>query len=319
MQFATKLFCFAICATMPLALNAAPLKTGSSKASSVKVTSAKVAKSAKTAKHKLKAKHGVKKTVARQDGAKAVVIQESVPKLAISPTTASVVNTDIPRPALVAAPSAPVRRVNPYLAEQYAQSAHNPYLAMEVAAPQALLADNPYLAKPNASPQPMPAAQAAPSAPWSFPPVAPLAAAPAMTVPQVAMPSAPATAAPGAAAQAAGGNPNFVSPTAPPTSGRDTGVPTTLAKLDPMQDLNRLFNSVRNGIPALNGQDLLPTIKKVYPTGEKPLVILSFKCPTEMVGVSTPPMKALHEIVNYAFDGINKTNLLSFNMQQVCQ
>lgn len=117
MQFATKLFCFAICATMPLALNAAPLKTGSSKASSVKATSAKVAKSAKTAKHKLKAKHGVKKTVARQDGAKAVVIQESVPKLAISPTTASVVNTDIPRPALVAAPSAPVRRVNPYLAE----------------------------------------------------------------------------------------------------------------------------------------------------------------------------------------------------------
>jgi hypothetical protein len=104
----------------------------------------------------------------------------------------------------------------------------------------------------------------------------------------------------------------------PWSSGRDM-MPSALAKLDPLQDLSGLFNSVRNGIPVLNGQDLLPTIKKVYPTGEKPLVILSFKCPTEMLGVTPPPMKALHELVNFAFDGINKTNLLSFNMQQVCQ
>jgi hypothetical protein len=37
------------------------------------------------------------------------------------------------------------------------------------------------------------------------------------------------------------------------------------------------------------------------------------------VGVSPPTTKLLHEAVNFAFDGINKTNLLPFNMQQVCQ
>jgi hypothetical protein len=66
-------------------------------------------------------------------------------------------------------------------------------------------------------------------------------------------------------------------------------------------------------------QAILPTIKTVYPTGEKPLKVLTFKCPTELVGVSPPTTKLLHEAVNFAFDGINKTNLLPFNMQQVCQ
>ncbi|KAF0100762.1 MAG: hypothetical protein FD187_1682 [bacterium] len=68
-----------------------------------------------------------------------------------------------------------------------------------------------------------------------------------------------------------------------------------------------------------SGQAILPTIKTVYPTGEKPLKVLTFKCPTELVGVTPPPTAALHEAVNLAFDGINKTNLLPFNMQQVCQ
>lgn len=67
------------------------------------------------------------------------------------------------------------------------------------------------------------------------------------------------------------------------------------------------------------GSSLLPSITTVYPTGEKPLKVVTFKCPTEMLGVQPPPMKLLHEAVNLGMEGINRTNLLSFNLQQVCQ
>ena len=66
-------------------------------------------------------------------------------------------------------------------------------------------------------------------------------------------------------------------------------------------------------------QAILPRIKTVYPTGEKPLKVLTFKCPTELVGITPLPTKALHELVNVAMDGVNRTDLLPFNMQQVCQ
>ena len=93
------------------------------------------------------------------------------------------------------------------------------------------------------------------------------------------------------------------------------------APLDPLESLGGLLNSIKQGIPLLadGDQALLPTIKTVYPTGEKPLKVLTFKCPTEMLGITPPPMKLLHEAVNLGMDAINKTNLLSFNMQQVCQ
>lgn len=66
-------------------------------------------------------------------------------------------------------------------------------------------------------------------------------------------------------------------------------------------------------------QAILPKIQTVYPTGEKPLVVVTFKCPTELVGIDTPSTVILHKAVNGGMDLINKTNLLSFNMQQVCQ
>jgi hypothetical protein len=66
-------------------------------------------------------------------------------------------------------------------------------------------------------------------------------------------------------------------------------------------------------------QSILPKVQTVYPTGEKPLVVVSFKCPTELVGIDTPSTLILHKVVNGGMDLINKTNLLSFNMQQVCQ
>jgi hypothetical protein len=79
--------------------------------------------------------------------------------------------------------------------------------------------------------------------------------------------------------------------------------------------------SLMPSIPILpdSGRSILPTVRKVYPTGEKPLVVVSFKCPTELVGVTPPTIQLLHELVNLGMDGINRTNLLSYNLQQVCQ
>lgn len=66
-------------------------------------------------------------------------------------------------------------------------------------------------------------------------------------------------------------------------------------------------------------QAILPRVKTVYPTGEKPLVVVTFKCPTELVGIDTPSTVILHKVVNGGMSLINKTDLLAFNMQQVCQ
>ena len=64
--------------------------------------------------------------------------------------------------------------------------------------------------------------------------------------------------------------------------------------------------------------DFLPSIKKVHPTGEKPLVVVSFKCPTEGMGIATPTTKILHSVIDTAFGGVNATNVLPWNLQQVC-
>ena len=86
--------------------------------------------------------------------------------------------------------------------------------------------------------------------------------------------------------------------------------------------LNFIFADLKSLLPSLtlpgDVTTILPVIKTVYPTGEKPLVVINFKCPTEVIGITPPPMKALHELLNFGFDGLNKTNLLSFNLQQVC-
>lgn len=97
--------------------------------------------------------------------------------------------------------------------------------------------------------------------------------------------------------------------------------PARVSQSEPASTSNgiaSLFSSLKMMIPLTGDANILPTIKKVYPTGEKPLVVLNFKCPTEVIGITPPPMKLLHEAVNLGFDGLNKTNLLSFNLQQVC-
>lgn len=89
---------------------------------------------------------------------------------------------------------------------------------------------------------------------------------------------------------------------------------------NPWNNASNLASNLKSLLPSIpEGQSILPSIKKVYPTGEKPLVVLTFKCPTELIGITPIPTKLLHDGVNGVFDLVNATNLLSFNMQQVCQ
>lgn len=82
---------------------------------------------------------------------------------------------------------------------------------------------------------------------------------------------------------------------------------------------------ITNGIPTIrsiwpeDGPSLLPKIKRVYPTGEKPLVVVTFKCPTELIGVTPLPTKLLHDLVDFGMESLNASDLLDFNLQQVCQ
>lgn len=89
----------------------------------------------------------------------------------------------------------------------------------------------------------------------------------------------------------------------------------------PQASSGGFLSGLAQSIPLLpgSGQSILPKITKVYPTGEKPLVVVSFKCPTEVVGITPPTIKILHEAVSLGMTGINKTDLLSFDLQQVCQ
>jgi len=84
------------------------------------------------------------------------------------------------------------------------------------------------------------------------------------------------------------------------------------------QSVSKLAERSIISLPTVGEFSILPKIKTVYPTGEKPLKVLTFKCPTELVGISTPPIKLMHEGVNLVFDGLNKTDLLPFDLQQVC-
>ena len=87
------------------------------------------------------------------------------------------------------------------------------------------------------------------------------------------------------------------------------------------QGFGQALDNVQSLLPSLpeEGQAILPRIKTVYPTGEKPLVVLTFKCPTELIGITTPPIKLLREGITLAMEGVNRSDLLPFNMQQVCQ
>lgn len=164
---------------------------------------------------------------------------------------------------------------------------------------------NPYLAyqgAPATSPAPRPAAAPTYSAPTYTPPTyspaqatAPAYAPPAYTPP----PAAPRNNAPAASA-----------PISQPST----------ASSNPFASLGNPLDGLKSLLPSgFSEMSILPSIKTVYPTGEKPLVVLTLKCPTELVGIATPSTMILHEVINGGMGLINRTNLLSFNMEQVCQ
>ncbi|HNH88937.1 MAG TPA: hypothetical protein PLX46_05915 [Thiobacillaceae bacterium] len=177
-------------------------------------------------------------------------------------------------------------------------------------------ANNPYLAylRPAA-----PAEKAEPAKP------AAVVQAPVIQTPPVQVPAVqPVPAAPQTVPAPALALPSL--PSLPPlpwsSAAKPEPKPETKAAADEPGTLGRAWESFKTSVlPSMppSDQAILPTIKTVYPTGEKPLKVLTFKCPTELVGISPPTTKLLHDAVNFAFDGINKTDLLPFNMQQVCQ
>lgn len=137
--------------------------------------------------------------------------------------------------------------------------------------------------------------------------VAPVAAVPVAAVPAATVAAAAVDAPAGYNPSRPAGNP-YLAYQAP------------VAPVNPWPNASTVASNFKAALPSLpEGQSFLPSIKRVYPTGEKPLVVVTFKCPTELVGVNTPSTKGLHELVNLAMGGINATNLLAFNLQQVCQ
>jgi len=100
-------------------------------------------------------------------------------------------------------------------------------------------------------------------------------------------------------------------------------LPTGMIPFNTTVDLGQIFSDLKSFLPEphLPSADIsiLPSIKKVYPTGEKPLYVLTFKCPTELIGITPLPTKALRWLITSGMEALNSTDLLPFNMQQVCQ
>lgn len=170
-----------------------------------------------------------------------------------------------------------------------------------------------------ASAQPVPTAFAARApviAAYAPAPAPAVAAAPA----KAAEPVTPWT--PSASPARPVGNPYLVNSVAYNQTGM-TPFQTGMAPFNPVDGLGQLFNDLRSYLPEphLPSADIsiLPSIKKVFPTGEKPLYVLTFKCPTELIGITPLPTKALRWLLSSGMDALNSSDLLPFNMQQVCQ
>lgn len=65
--------------------------------------------------------------------------------------------------------------------------------------------------------------------------------------------------------------------------------------------------------------EVLPSIKRVFPTGGRELWVVSAKCPAEMMtGQYFSPADALRDVVNGLLETLNETQLLKFDIQLVC-
>lgn len=116
-------------------------------------------------------------------------------------------------------------------------------------------------------------------------------------------------------------SPAASTPAAPPPANPYLANQPQMEPVTPWNSARQGFSDIKLAMPQipLFEQAILPKIQTVYPTGEKPLVVVTFKCPTELVGIDTPSTLILHKAVNGGMDIINRSNLLAFNMQQVCQ
>jgi len=106
-------------------------------------------------------------------------------------------------------------------------------------------------------------------------------------------------------------------------------LPNGIGKLPEVPTFSDISARLKNLVPA----DLLALLpvndgeshwpidwKTVYPTGERPLWVLTLKCPTEAAfGVAPPPVKIVHVVLTAVMDGINSTKLLPVDLQQVCR
>ena len=99
-------------------------------------------------------------------------------------------------------------------------------------------------------------------------------------------------------------------------------LPTGLIPNSPV-NVGQMWNDLKAYLPEphLPSPDIaiLPRIQKVYPTGERPMYVLTFKCPTELIGITPLPTKALRWLISSGMDALNSTDLLPFTMQQVCE
>lgn len=217
-------------------------------------------------------------------------------------------------PAVVAPPVA----VKPDVAVASRPASGNPYLAYRLAQPEAA---PPVAFAPVTAPQALPSWRARPSSPpvsaaQTLAPTA-LAALPPASVAAVTPPPPVAAYAPPRETR----NPYL--PAAPvATDGGTAGAQAARPAAQPPTSFSGVYlGSMQLVAPVRPPMDqaILPTFRKVYPTGDKPLMVVTFKCPTELVGVTPLPTKALHGLVDLGMGALNSSNLLPFNLQQVCQ
>jgi len=87
----------------------------------------------------------------------------------------------------------------------------------------------------------------------------------------------------------------------------------------PQQVLYSVATPIVDVVKNTQPKSLLPKIKTYKSiSGAKPVTVVSLKCPTESIGISTPTSKLFHQFIDTGMSCINNTNLLPVELQQVC-
>lgn len=63
---------------------------------------------------------------------------------------------------------------------------------------------------------------------------------------------------------------------------------------------------------------VLPTIHKYERPGEKTLIVITAKCPVELLGVKTPSTTMFHAVIDVGINFINNLPSSTVEIQQVC-